>query len=261
MTEKNGHVGLAVLSEPEKSPTLLALEGVDAGYGETIVLRQVDIAVRKGEIVALLGHNGAGKTTTLRTISGLIGCMSGKVMLNGVDVTSLAPNKRSAKGLCLIPEGRGVFRSLTVRENLKLQASGAGKKTNTFDEALSIFPVLGERMDLPAGLLSGGQQQMLALARAYQTNPQVVLLDEPSMGLAPLVVEEIFRALGQLAATGVAMVIVEQYVVQAMSMADTVVLLRRGSVSYAGPPEGLDEERVLRGYLGAEFEPADTETL
>jgi branched-chain amino acid transport system ATP-binding protein len=113
-------------------------------------------------------------------------------------------------------------------------------------------------MDLPAGLLSGGQQQMLALARAYQTNPQVVLLDEPSMGLAPLVVEEIFRALGQLAATGVAMVIVEQYVAQAMSMADTVVLLRRGSVSYAGPPDGLDEERVLRGYLGAEFEPADT---
>lgn len=257
MTQMNGP-DTPVESGSEVRPALLALEDVVAGYGETTVLRKVNMSVRKGEIVALLGHNGAGKTTTLRTISGLIGCMSGRVMLNGVDVTSLAPNRRTAMGLCLIPEGRGIFRSLSVRENLKLQASCSGNKTKTFDEALAMFPVLGTRMNLSAGLLSGGQQQMLALARAYQTKPQVVLLDEPSMGLAPIVVEEIFRVLEQLAATGVAMVMVEQYVARAMRMADTVVLLRQGSVTYSGPPEGLDEERVLRGYLGAEFESTDS---
>lgn len=233
---------------------VLELDCVNAGYGATTVLHQVGMKVGPGEIVALLGHNGAGKTTTLRAISGLIRCKSGGIKLDGLDVTALPPHKRTAAGLCLIPEGRGVFRSLTVRENLRLQASTNRRGSRGFEEALSIFPVLGERMNAMAGQLSGGQQQMLALARAYLTKPKIILLDEPSMGLAPLVVEGIFAALERLAATGVAMVIVEQYVAQAMSMADTIVLLRRGSVSYAGPPEGLDEDRVLKGYLGAEFE-------
>jgi branched-chain amino acid transport system ATP-binding protein len=234
----------------------LALEGVSAGYGRTTVLRDVSFRVRPGEVVALLGSNGAGKTTALRTVGGLLRPTAGSLSLNGQPITHLAPHQRAKAGICLIPEGRGIFRSLTVQENLRLQEGGQRKRRQDLGRALDAFPVLSTRRNEIAGRLSGGQQQMLALARAYLTSPKVILLDELSMGLAPRAVDHIFEALQQLASTGVAMVLVEQYVTRAMSMADTVVLLRKGEVTYYGSPAELDPERVGLGYLGVDLQPA-----
>ena len=234
------------------STTVLEFDRVRAGYGRTTVLREVSFRVGVGQVVALLGPNGAGKTTVLRTASGIVGPTSGSVRLDDIELGKQAPHRRAARGLCLIPEGRGVFKTLTVRENLRLQVPpGRSASNDAIERALAVFPVLGGRMNVAAGHLSGGQQQMLSLARAYVTNPRVVLLDEVSMGLAPRVVEEMFRALRTLAATGTAMLIVEQYVTQAMAIADSVVLLNKGTVTYDGPPSQLDEQSVLHGYLGS----------
>ena len=232
---------------------VLKLDRVVAGYGTTTVLQGVTFQVCPGEVVALLGPNGAGKTTALRTASGLVPPTSGTVSISGVDVRKEAPHRRSDRGLCLIPEGRGVFKSLSVRENLRLQIPrGESSPEDAIERALAVFPALGTRMKLAAGHLSGGQQQMLSLARAYITRPKVILLDEVSLGLAPIVVDEMFQALRSLSTTGVGMLIVEQYVTRAMEMADVVVLLSKGVVSYDGPPSGLDEQAVLQGYLGVE---------
>ncbi len=233
---------------PDRS-LALQLQGVQAGYENTTVLRDVDIAVGRGEFVALLGPNGAGKTTLLRTASGLLKPSAGTVHIGGADMTGAAPHKRAQAGLCLIPEGRGVFRNLTVRDNLRMQVPTwmSGK---SFEPALEAFPVLRGRVGQLAGTLSGGEQQMLALARAYLSGPEVVLLDEVSMGLAPKVVDEIFETLAQLPATGVAVLLVEQYVTRALQMADQVVLLNRGRVSFNGPPSDLEKDEMLRGYLG-----------
>jgi branched-chain amino acid transport system ATP-binding protein len=230
------------------------LTDVTAGYGDTIVLRGVSLSVAPGRVVALLGPNGAGKTTVLRVASGIIRAASGTIELGGNEVGSQATSRRSRDGLCLIPEGRGIFRSLTVRENLRLYAApGRSGQAGALERALTVFPDLANRMEEPAGRLSGGQQQMLALARAYLTEPRIILLDEVSMGLAPRIIDEVFRALHDLARTGVAMLLVEQYVARAMEMADQVVLLDKGTVSYDGPASGLDERAVLRGYLGADY--------
>ena len=211
----------------------------------------VSLAVQPGQVTALLGPNGAGKTTVLRTASGIIRPRQGRVELDGEVVTSQPPFRRATRGLCLIPEGRGIFRSLSVRENLRLHSlPGRRPPADAADRALSVFPALKPRLSETAGQLSGGQQQMLALARAYITQPKVILLDEVSMGLAPQVLDTVFQALRTLAATGVAMLLVEQYVTRAMAMADFVVLLNKGAVAYEGPPSELDEQAVLRGYLG-----------
>jgi len=234
-------------------PIVLQFDRVRAGYGTTTVLRDVSFQVRAGQVVALLGPNGAGKTTVLRTATGIIRPTAGSVRLDDIDVSKQAPHRRAARGLCLIPEGRGVFKSLTVRENLRLQVpAGGSKPDDAIDRALTVFPALTGRMNVPAGHLSGGQQQMLSLARAYVTDPRVILLDEVSMGLAPRVVDEMFHALRTLAATGTAMLIVEQYVTRAMAMADSVVLLNKGTITYDGPPSQLDEQAVLQGYLGVD---------
>lgn len=240
---------------PVGSPVqaVLQFDRVRAGYGTTTVLREVSFQVGAGQVVALLGPNGAGKTTVLRTASGLIRPTAGRVRLDDIDVSRQAPHRRAARGLCLIPEGRGVFKSLTVRENLRLQVpAGRSKSEDGIDRALTVFPALTGRMSVPAGHLSGGQQQMLALARAYVTNPRVILLDEVSMGLAPRVVDEMFDALRTLAGAGTALLIVEQYVTRAMAMADSVVLLNKGTITYDGPPSQLDEQAVLQGYLGVD---------
>jgi branched-chain amino acid transport system ATP-binding protein len=232
-----------------ETPAALELRDVRAGYAELTVLRGVSLTVPRGAIVALLGPNGAGKTTLLRTASGLIKPDQGAVLLDGEDVTRLAPYQRSKKGLCLIPEGRGIFRALTVRENLRMHIPRGRKEAST-DEVLDLFPVLRDRLGQLAGTMSGGQQQMLALARAYLSKPDLVLLDEVSMGLAPNLVEEIFQTLRHLASTGVSMLLVEQYVSRAIEMADRVVLLDRGTVGFAGAASELDQSAVLRGYLG-----------
>jgi branched-chain amino acid transport system ATP-binding protein len=230
------------------SPALRLCE-VEARYGNSIVLREVNLTVSRGQIVALLGPNGAGKTTLLRTASGLLKPSRGTVHVAGQDLTDAPANRHARAGLCLIPEGRGIWRHLTVRENLRLQVPPWSRDT-AIDTAIEMFPILGRRIRQSAGTLSGGQQQMLALARAFLSNPDVVLLDEVSMGLAPKIVDEIFQALGRLSDSGVALLIVEQYINRALEMAHQVVLLDRGSVSFAGPPSELDESAVLRGYLG-----------
>jgi branched-chain amino acid transport system ATP-binding protein len=227
----------------------LELVGIRAGYERVTVLRDISLTVPAGKIVALLGPNGAGKTTLLRTATGLLKPATGTVSINGVDVTDAAPNRRSRAGLCLIPEGRGIFRGLTVRDNLRMQVP-TWSKDKSVDRALEVFPVLRTRLGQIAGTMSGGQQQMLALARSYLSAPHIVLLDEVSMGLAPKVVEEIFVALKELAASGIALLLVEQYVNRALDLADDVALLDRGEVAFSGSAGDLEQEAVRRGYLG-----------
>lgn len=229
---------------------MLKLDGVVAGYAETTVLRGVSLTVPDGAVVALLGANGAGKTTLLRVASGLLRPTSGSMTLDGDDVTGARPHQLANRGVCHVPEGRGVFPSLTVRENLTLAAGSGGK--DAFDKAIDAFPRLGERISQVAGTLSGGEQQMLALARAYIADPKVWLLDEVSMGLAPKIVDEIFEFLGRVAREGASLLLVEQYVTRALALADYVYLLNRGQVAYRGEPSELADEDVFARYLGTE---------
>jgi len=245
-------------STPVKEP-LAAVEvaNIHAGYGRSTVLSDVSITVPPSTVVALLGANGAGKTTLLRILAGLLRPRDGTVRVHGVDVTQAKPHQRAKAGLCLIPEGRGIFRSLTVRENLDLHVP-PWSNSRDITPALEAFPVLRERLGQVAGTMSGGQQQMLALARAYLSHPSVVLLDEVSMGLAPLVVDELFESLRALAASGCALLIVEQYVTRAIAMADTAYLLSKGTVVYGGPTAGLDDDVMAQAYLGGAAEmPAE----
>jgi branched-chain amino acid transport system ATP-binding protein len=239
-------------ASPSSQGPLLELRSITAGYGGATVLRDINVSVRAGVIDALLGPNGAGKTTLLRVAAGLLRPTEGVVLIRGVDVTRESPCKRARAGVCLIPEGRGIFRSLSVADNLRLQVP-PWRRDAHIDEALEAFPVLRDRSGQTAGTLSGGQQQMLALARCYLAQPAIVLLDEVSMGLAPRIVEEIFEALMTLAGTGVALLLVEQYVSRALQMADTVHLLDRGSITFAGPSTDLDPATVMRGYLGTDL--------
>jgi branched-chain amino acid transport system ATP-binding protein len=236
-------------SEP---PLVLELSDITAQYGKTGVLRDVAIKVRQRSILALIGANGAGKTTLLRVASGLMRPTHGTVRLLGEDVTTQSPNRRVARGLCLIPEGRGIFRSLSVSENLLLQ-SPKGMREERLERALAAFPVLRNRQRQIAGNLSGGEQQMLALARIYLVDPKVVLLDEVSMGLAPIIISEIFDTLNDLLKTGISIVLVEQFVNRALHMADQVYMINRGRIAFEGRPSDLDERTVLQGYLGADI--------
>ncbi|HEY0903001.1 MAG TPA: ABC transporter ATP-binding protein [Marmoricola sp.] len=232
---------------------ILEFDGVTAGYGRTTVLRDVSFAVSPGTVTAMLGANGAGKTTVLRAAAGLVRPTSGTIRLAGEVVNRRAPHQRAKAGFCLIPEGRGIFRSLTVGENLRLQVP-PWRRGAAVDEALEAFPVLRDRIDQVAGTMSGGQQQMLALARAYLAKPAIVSLDEVSMGLAPKVVDEIFASLRVLAEAGIALLIVEQYVHRALDLADQVVLMDHGSPSYVGSSTDLDERELVRTYLGVPAE-------
>jgi branched-chain amino acid transport system ATP-binding protein len=233
---------------------MLEIEHLTGGYGDTIVLRDVSISVPDSSVVALLGPNGAGKTTTLRMASGLARPKRGAVSFDGEDVTRLGPYQRAQRGLCLIPEGRGIFPSLTVRENLVLYVPKR-KQREAFERAVDTFPVLGERRGQIAGTLSGGEQQMLALVRAYVAEPRLVLVDEASLGLAPLVVNAIFEFIERIAREGVSLLIVEQYINRALALADVVYLLNQGEIVYSGPADELDEERVFALYTGT-AEPA-----
>jgi branched-chain amino acid transport system ATP-binding protein len=228
---------------------VLTLTNITAGYGDTTVLRDVSLEVPAGEVAALLGPNGAGKTTLLRVASGLLRPRRGQVLLSGVDVTRRAPHQLARRGLCHVPEGRGVFPALTVRENLNLQ-SQAGQESESIQRAIEAFPRLGERLNQLAGTMSGGEQQMLALARAYIQSPTIVLLDEVSLGLAPKVVDEIFEFLGKLRETGAALLLVEQYVNRALAVADRVYLLNRGEVAFSGDPSTVDEASLFEQYVG-----------
>jgi len=207
--------------------------------------------VPESSVVALLGPNGAGKTTTLRMASGLLRPTSGAVLFDGEDVSKLSPYRRSARGLCHVPEGRGIFPSLTVRENVVMYAR-RGSENNAWDRAVEVFPVLGARRRQIAGTLSGGEQQMLALSRAYVANPRLVLVDEASLGLAPLVVDDIFEFLAKLVGAGSSLLLVEQYVSRALALAETVYLLNQGQIVYAGNSADLDEAQIFALYTGVE---------
>jgi len=230
---------------------MFELVGITAGYGDTAVLNDVTVRVPAGAVVALLGPNGAGKTTLLRVASGLLQPRAGEIRCHESRLTGRPPHEYVRHGVCHVPEGRGIFRSMSVRDNLVLQAPPGAESTAT-DRAVEAFPVLGTRMAQIAGTLSGGEQQMLALARAYVSNPSFVFLDEVSLGLAPIVVDEIFEFLRRLTADGAALLLVEQYVVRALHLADYVYVLTRGQVGFAGEPGEVDEDQVFRSYVGAD---------
>ncbi|HMC41062.1 MAG TPA: ABC transporter ATP-binding protein [Acidimicrobiales bacterium] len=233
------------------SPSTPALElrDVTSGYGRTVVLREVSVTVPAGQVTAMLGPNGAGKTTLLRTVSGFIRPQSGSVHLFGDDVTTAAPYRRFEAGLCHVPEGRGVFRSLTIRENLVMQAR-KGQERAAIERATDAFPILGSRLGQTAGTLSGGEQQMLAMASAYVREPRLILVDEASLGLAPLIVDHIFAFMERVAREGSALLIVDQFATRALAMADRAYVLSRGSITYAGSPDGLGEDELMGHYLG-----------
>ncbi|MBW3664693.1 MAG: ABC transporter ATP-binding protein [Actinobacteria bacterium] len=233
---------------PTQLTTGIELDSVDAGYGSTTVLRDVSLRVHRGTVGALLGPNGAGKSTTLAVMSGLVSPRAGRVVLGGEDVTTAAPHDRQRRGLCHVPEGRGIFPSLTTRENLILLA--AGDPDDAIERAVAAFPSLGRRLDLPAGMMSGGERQMLAVARAYVSHPEVILLDEVSLGLAPIVVDDIYTFLHGLREQGVTMLLVEQFIARALGFADEVWVMRQGRIAHHGPAADLDAEAVADLYLG-----------
>jgi branched-chain amino acid transport system ATP-binding protein len=228
---------------------VLELQSLTGGYGDVVVLRDVSLSVPASSVVALVGPNGAGKTTTLRMASGLLRPRQGSVKIDGNDVTNTTPSHRVRQGMCHLVEGRGIFPSLSVRENLTLFAP-KGKESDAFEEAAGAFPILAERRHQQAGTLSGGEQQMLALSRAYVSGPRIVLVDEPSLGLAPLVVDAIFAFLERLTSEGMALLLVEQYVNRALELADLVYVMHQGEIVDHGPASDFNEERLFALYSG-----------
>jgi len=233
---------------------MLTLDGIVSGYGDAVVLRDVDMTVEAGEVVALLGPNGAGKSTLLRTATGFVKPMSGRVEVDGEDLTGAPVHRFVARGACLLPEGRGIFPSLTVLDNIRVQAGRKpGRRLpDLLDEIGELFPVLRERLGQTAGDLSGGEQQMLALCRAYMTRPRLVLVDEASLGLAPLVLDVIYEALARLAERGVSLVIVEQYVQRVLELASRVYILSHGQVVHVADADEIQPEEIYERYLGVE---------
>jgi branched-chain amino acid transport system ATP-binding protein len=241
--------------DPATSP-LLEVEGLRVSYGPVAAVRGVSLAVRPGEVVALLGANGAGKSTLLRTVSGLVRPRAGRVRFAGRSIDRLAPPRIVRLGIAHSPEGRRVFGSLSVADNLRLGAAARRERAGLGEDRerlLDLFPVLRERLHQAAGTLSGGEQQMLALARALMAKPRLLLLDEPSLGLAPLIVRTIFDTLAGLKRQGVTILLVEQNVAVALELADRAYVLRTGEIRLDGPAAELrrDPERIAAAYLGA----------
>ena len=228
----------------------LTLRTVDAFYDDSHVLHGIDITLRDGTLLALLGRNGAGKTTALLTVMGFVPARRGSITLFGEAVQALAPEAIARRGIGLVPQGRRVFPSLTVRENLQVARQTVRENAWTLDRVFATFPRLLERSGQGAGSLSGGEQQMLAIGRALMGNPRVLLLDEPSEGLAPQMVAEIGRIIAQLKAEKLSIVLVEQNVRLALSLADDVAVLNTGRVALHGPAEIIKAEGVIDRHLG-----------
>ncbi|MGH2724214.1 MAG: ABC transporter ATP-binding protein [Actinomycetota bacterium] len=226
-------------------PALLAGRDLWASYGTVRALQGVTIEVPAGALAAVVGPNGAGKTTLLRVLAGLLGPDRGRVLLADRDVTGLPAHRMARLGMTLVPEGQGTFPALTVAENLRMAGDGS------VERAVEAFPVLGRRLRQVAGTLSGGEQQMLALARCLSTEARVVLLDEPSHALAPRLADEVFEAIATLRESGRTVVLVEQYVARALELADLVWVLHKGRMGFAGEPAELAHHAVLESaYLG-----------
>ena len=234
------------------APSVPALEltGIVAGYDHTTVLRDVSLTVPAGAVVALIGPNGAGKSTLLKVVSGLVKPTAGSVKLFGEDVVKLPPNRRARKGLCHIPEGRGVYKRLSVRDNLVMQAD-PGDERAAIERAADAFPILGRRIDQLAGTLSGGEQQMLSMARTYTRDQRLILVDEASLGLAPIIVDAIFAFLQRIVdEKGASLLIVDQFVHRALDMADTASVLNRGEITMSGTSDELKDMDVFAEYMG-----------
>ncbi len=233
------------------STPLLLLKGVRAAYGPIEVLHGVDLAVGEGQVYALLGPNGGGKSTTLKVAAGLLPAAEGELYIAGRLVNGVSADALARRGVCLIPEGKGIFPNLTVRENLLMMTS-TGKKLPAIEEvAYGQFPRLGERRRQLAGTMSGGEQQMLSMARALATDPALLMLDELSMGLAPLIVQELYGIVGQVAKQGVSILVVEQFARTVLGVADRAGLMLHGRVVKEGSPADLEAE-LEAAYLGAE---------
>ena len=234
---------------------LLSAKDLHVRYGAVEAVRGVNFELRQGEIVALLGANGAGKSSIMNAITGLVPTASGQVMFDGQDITGAAPESLAPAGLTLSPEGRRVFGTLSVADNLRMGAFALRDKDTihaAWDRVYDLFPILRERKDQYAGTLSGGQQQMLAVGRALMSNPRVLLLDEPSLGLAPLIVDQIFDLILKLRDQGVTLLIVEQNVAKTLQVADRAYVLVSGEVVEQGKPSQLSESGTMQdAYLGA----------
>lgn len=233
---------------------LLKLEDVVLNYGKIEALHGISLEVAEGEVIALIGANGAGKTSTMRAISGVRGLTSGTITFDGEDVTKLRADQRMRKGLCLTPEGRGVFPGMTVTENLDMGAYTRRDKTGIaedFDRVFGLFPRLKERRKQVGGTMSGGEQQMLAIGRSLMSRPKLLLLDEPSMGLAPMLIQQIFSIISEIAEQGTTILVVEQNAKQALSRADRAYVLETGKIVKTGTGvQLLDDPSVREAYLG-----------
>ena len=234
---------------------LLRVENLELAYGEVSAVRDISFEVSEGEIVTLIGANGAGKSTTMRGVAGVMPSKRGKITFNGADVTRMPSHERLMAGIALVPEGRRVFAALTVRENLEMGAfkykKNKAKVSALIESAMQMFPRLRERTDQAAGTLSGGEQQMLALSRALMSEPRLLCMDEPSLGLAPIVVDEIFRSIRAANAAGTSVLLVEQNARYALETASRGYVLQTGSIIASGPCASLkQDERVKEAYLG-----------
>jgi branched-chain amino acid transport system ATP-binding protein len=233
---------------------LLTVVDLTCGYGPVLAVRDASFEVGEGSIVCVLGANGAGKSTTLKAVSGLVRPVRGAIAFEGRDITYLPTSRRVGLGISHCPEGRRIFTGLTVRENLRLGGHRLGRAAlaSAVDRALSLFPVLGRMLDRPGGLLSGGEQQMLAIARAIMTRPRLLLLDEPSLGLAPMAAEQVFATLVEINREGTTILLVEQNATMALRLAQWGIVLAGGAIDLQGPAaELLASDRVRQAYLGA----------
>jgi len=234
--------------------SLIALEGLQVAYGGIRAVKGISLEVNAGELVCLIGANGAGKTTTLRAITGLLHPAAGRIVYEGADIGGLKTHEIARRGLALVPEGRGVFAQLTIEENLAMGAYARGDRKGVaadVERAFALFPRLKERRRQTAGTLSGGEQQMLAIARALMSRPKLLLLDEPSMGLAPLMVERIFEVVRAISAEGVTLLLVEQNARLALEVSHRAYVLESGLVTLSGPSASLlSDPRIRQAYLG-----------
>ena len=234
--------------------TLLELKDVVLTYGKIEALHGISVTVDEGEVVALIGANGAGKTSTMRAVSGVRGLHAGSVTFDGQDVSRLRADQRMRQGLCLAPEGRGIFPGMTVTENLDMGAYTRRDKTgirSDFERVFGLFPRLDERKKQIAGTMSGGEQQMLAIGRALMSRPKLLLLDEPSMGLAPMLIQQIFSIIKEINGQGTTVLVVEQNAKQALTLADRAYVLETGNIVKSGTgAELLDDASIREAYLG-----------
>lgn len=235
---------------------LLEFKDIEASYGNIRALKNVSFSVKEGQVVCLIGANGAGKTSTMRTITGLLKPTHGKIIFDGEEITGIPTHELVSKGISLVPEGRQIIESLTVQQNLEM---GAYQRTNSkeveadIEDIYSVFPILKERAKQLGGTLSGGQQQMLAIGRSLMSRPRLLLLDEPSMGLAPLVVREIFDIVERINKRGTTVLLVEQNAKKALEIADYAYVLENGSLRFEGEGQTvMNDPRVKEAYLGGE---------